>query len=402
MQRQTGFIRDASASVAVQAAMLLLLVLGFIALGVEISQLLLEQRKQQLVADSAAMAAASATLLGVSDLQSEARAVAAQLGYRNGVNDVTVSAARPPTTGAHANDSKYVEVKVERVLTPALIQLFRVGTFTVKARAVAVAGTSSIACVLTLGTSGTAIDMSQNSSLTMSGCGVATNSTSNSSVNMANNATINGSVTTAGDVAMSNGASVTGSVTKQATAIADPYASVVLPTGSPTYSSTPAGIIPHGVYTNGWNLSGPRTLEQGGTFFVRSQWKMSNNASLIGTNVTIIIDGSYKIDIGNNVTLTLSAPTSGNLSGIAIYSGSSTNQTQTVSNNGTLNITGALYFPHQTVDLQNNTTTTGTSCTQIVAKKLLLDNNAAMTLKPSCTGAGTTQIGSTTNASLAE
>jgi Flp pilus assembly protein TadG len=401
--RLFDFRRSASGSVAVQAAFLILLALGFIALGVEASQLLLEQRKQQSVADSAAMAAASAVKLGVSDLQGEARAVAAQLGYRNGANNVTVTAVNPPSAGAHAGDSQYVEVKVKRAYTPGLMQLFRQGSVTVQARAVAKAGQSSAACILALSGSGTAISMANNSSLTLPGCGVATNSTSGSSISLGNNAIIGGNVTTAGDI--SGSGTVTGTVTKQASAATDPYASVSFTTPAGPNPSTSGSTLSPGVYTSGWTFGNntTKTLEAG-VYYVKSGISFGNNVTINGTGVTIVIDGNYAISSGNGLALNLSAPTSGLTKGIALYSSknNSSSVTQTFSNNATLNVTGALYFPSQSVQLDNNVSTTGPSCTQIVANKLILSNNATITLKPSCTGVGTTDIGSSSNASLAE
>jgi len=405
--RQFDFRRSASGSVAVQAAFLILLALGFVALGVEASQLLLEQRKQQSVADSAAMTAASAVMLGVSDLQAEARAVAAQLGYRDGVNNVTVTASNPPAAGTHAGDAQYVEVKVRRTYTPGLMQLFRQGPLTVQARAVAKAGQSSKTCLFALDTSGAdALNVDNNAVLNMPGCGLATNSTSNSSINLHNNSTLNGSVTTAGDVLMGSAAAVSGSINRHSSVVTDPYVGVALPAkgSSKTVSGT---TLSPGNYAAGWNFDNNTTITlQPGVYYVGTELKTKNNVTINGTGVTIIIDGDYAMDFGNGATLNLSAPTDAttySTAGILFYSAAShTQKTQSIGNNGTLNLTGALYFPSQTVYFGNNVTTTGSTCTQVIGKNIQIQNNANLTFNSSCTGKGTTDIGSSSNASLAE
>ena len=382
--------------------MLMLLVLGFIGLGVEISQLLLEHRKQQSVADAAAIAAASAPVTGASNLQYEARAVAAQLGYRHGENGVTVTAANPPTTGAHTGDAKYVEVKIQRAFTPAFVQLFRQGAFTVQARAMAKAGEGSKTCIMALGTTGTALSLANNATLTMPGCGVMVNSTSNSAASLDNNATINGDLTVAGDVSQANNAVVTGTLTTGASGGTNPYAAYS-PTGERPEQDSSGSTLDPGVYPDGWDFKNETKTLRPGTYYIQSKLALDNNVTLTGTGVTIVIEGNYDVRVRNNVTLNLSAPTTGDNKGMLLYSSpNNTSVTQTFGNNTTLNITGALYLPSQTVKFDNNVTTTSSSCTQIISKSLELDNNAAVTLKPDCSGAGTAQLGSSSNASLVE
>ena len=402
---QTGFGRSTSGSVAVQVALLLLLVLGFIALGVEVSQLLLEHRKQQSAADSAAVTAASAKLAGIADLRSEARAVAASQGYNDAANDVAVTVDNPPSGGTYAGNSQYIEVKVERTFTPGLIQLFRQGAFTVRARATAKAAAGSSACMMALDTSADkALELSNNASINLPGCGLIVNSTSNSAIRLENNATVTGNVTVAGAVSKANNAVVNGTVTTAASAGSDPYAGVSPSRAGLTDQDTTGPTLKPGIYKNGWDLSNGfnKPLEPG-LYFIKSKFVLKNNVTLTGTGVTIIVDGDYDIDIGNNVTLTLSAPTSGVTSGIVLYSSSNNNTViHKFNNNTTLNLTGALYFRNQTVRFMNNVITNGSLCTQVVARKIQLQNNAAVTLNSSCSGTGTSTLGSGGAASLVE
>lgn len=399
---------------AVQSALLLLLVLGFLALGLESASLLLEQRKQQAVADSAAVAAASAVKLGVTDLQGEARAVSAQLGYRNGVGGVTVTAVNPPATGPHTGDADYVEVKVKRTFMPALTQLFRPGSVSVMARAVASTGAGgggagSGVCALVLeSTSADAVKLDNTGKITLPSCGLQVNSTSNNAVRMYNNSKIDGNLMVGGDVSTINSATITGTVTKQAPAATDPYASVVLPSSHvetmPSLSNNQKVQLKPGIYTDGWSFWGSQevTLDPG-VYYVRKNLLLSNSVTITGTGVTIVIDGNYAIGMSNSTVLNLTAPTSGPTKGIAIYSSQST-APQQFTNSGALNVTGALYFPNQTVELNNSASNSGASnCTQLVARKLYLTNSANLTLKGSCAGTGTAQLGTSLGpAGLAE
>ena len=91
--------------------------------------------------------------------------------------------------------------------------------------------------------------------------------------------------------------------------------------------------------------------------------------SMIGTGVTLVINGNYAIDLNNNAIINLTAPTSGPTSGLIFFgsrTGTPTVQ-QTFSNNTIFNLTGAVYFPNQIINFENNGTTAPTGgCTQVV------------------------------------
>ena len=405
---QAGFGRSTSGSVAVQVALLLLLVLGFIALGVEVSQLLLEHRKQQAVADGAAIAAASAMALGA-DLPAEARAVAASLGYNDTANDIAVTVANPPASGTYAGNNQFVEVKVERTFTPGLIQLFRQGVFTVRARALARGGQASSACLMALDTSAAdAVNIYNGAVVGLPGCGVISNSTSNSSINVSNSATVNGFVTTAGDITVGSNAVINGTVAKHASAAVDPYAGInpgARPSNQLTAPSKPSEPLDPGWYQDGWDFGSNAKVDlKPGIYWVSKKLSMKPGTRITGKGVTIIIDGNYQIDTGSGTTIELTAPTISPTAGIVFYSSKNNipTFTQAFKNGNTLIANGALYFPSQTVEFSNNLTTSGGSCTQVVARKIQIDQNAILTFNSSCTGFGTSQLGSSTPASLVE
>jgi hypothetical protein len=405
--RPFDFWRSASGSVAVQAAFLMLLVLGFIALGVEASQLLLEQRKQQSAADSAAMAAAA---LNVPNRTTEARALTASVGYRHGVNNVAVSVADPPGAGAHVGDSQYLEVKVQQAVTPGIMQLFHPGSVTVQARSVALKAFNVSACLVALDTSSSgAIYIKNNAVVTTSACGLATNSASASAVDLRNNVTVNGAVASAGGVSTSPGVVVSGGIGKHASAVSDPYASRAIParpsTPQPNAASTPSSPLNPGWYPNGWDFGNNANVTLNpGVYWIGTKLNFGNNATITGTGVTLIIDGGYAINPGNGATLNLTAPTSGTTAGILFYSSASNSSAvqQNFGNHDVLNLKGLLYFPSQTMFFDNNITTGASACTQVVARKIVIENNATLTFNSSCSGVGTSQMIVKINPRLAE
>ena len=67
----------------------MIVILGMIGLGVEITFVLYKQRQMQSAADSAAMGGATALMRGYpANFSVESRAIAANVGFVNGVDDV--------------------------------------------------------------------------------------------------------------------------------------------------------------------------------------------------------------------------------------------------------------------------------------------------------------------------
>lgn len=89
---------DQSGSVAVAAAVILPILLGFTALAVDGSSWLTTRQSMQGAADMAAFSAAIA--YGASaNITTEAKSVSAAGGYVDGQNGVVVTVAQPPTSG---------------------------------------------------------------------------------------------------------------------------------------------------------------------------------------------------------------------------------------------------------------------------------------------------------------
>ena len=399
-----GIGRREDGSVAIQLALAATVILGMVALGVEITFVIYKHRQMQAAADAAAFSAAVAKQAGYpADFGLEARAATAEVGYVNGVGGVNVTVNNPPLTGNYTTNTNAVEVVVSQSQTLSLVSLFQSGLFNVGARAVAIPGDSGQFCVLGLDTSASAtVRILNNGMVASRTCGVAVNSRSSTALILDNNAAIYGPVSVVGRYSVANNAHLyyqTSPYPKSgASAVSDPYASLTLSASGATSRTQPTGCttcnLQPGRYSNGLNYTNGGTLNfAAGVYYIDSRLNLSNSVTVNATSgVTIVVNGNYAINIGNNVTLNLAAPTTGATAGVAFASirTASSSVTQTFSNNAIINLTGAIYFPNQTLLLSNNATINTPVCGQLIARIVQLQNNA--NLKNVCGGTGAVQM----------
>jgi hypothetical protein len=388
-------------AVAMVIGLSLIVIIGMAALGSEIVYVLLKHREMQSAADSSALSGATALTAGYpTDFRLQARSVASVGGFTDGVAGTAVTVNNPPLSGPYAGSSSAVEVIIAQPQSLSLISLFRSGTINVGARAVAVLGASTY-CILALDSSASgAITLSNNAIVSNPNCGVAANSSSNRALVLNNNAVIDGPVRVVGNWSVANGAGLDGGPNVQnAAPAANPYANVQLqsiPSCTSQSGSSGSNVSVHltpGHFCSGWNFGNSVSLTlAAGSYYVDQKLAIGNSATITGTGVTLVINGNYAMSLGNGAAITLSAPTSGAYSGIAILglSNASTSITQDFSNNVTVAITGAIDIPRQTVKISNNG---ATPCTQLVARVIDISNNVNFNNR--CSGTGVSAIGST-------
>jgi hypothetical protein len=120
--------------------------------------------------------------------------------------------------------------------------------------------------------------------------------------------------------------------------------------------------------------------------------------------VTIVLTGSgsnyASAQIANGTTLNLTAPTSGATAGLAFFQDrqSTISATNSIAGGASFDVTGALYFPSQSVSYSNGTSNPS-GCTQLIAWRISYTGGASF--KNNCSGTGTTGIG-TSATSLVE
>lgn len=390
-------------SVAIQIALSLTLVIGFVSLGMEIAFLLMKHRQMQSAADGAALGAAVAIESGhPADFVAESRAIAAEAQFVHGVAGVSVVVNHPPTLGTNAGNASAVEVIISQPQDLAMVRLYRSGTFNVGARAVALIGSpGGLYCMLALDPSASSAAYFKNNAVaTNPECGIAVNSSSNTALYLENNSIINGPVSVHGHWLLSNGSHIYGPATQNAPVSIDPYASVSLQTipactgQNGTVNSAVRTLNP-GHFCSGFSFTNNATVTlTPGAYYVDTKLTMNNNVTVNATGgVTIIVNGNYAVNIGNNAALNVTAPTTGPYAGIALMGLRTATPTvsQVFGNNAMLNIVGALYFPNQILHFSNNGIVGTSHCTQVIARIIDIDNNVY--LDNDCAATGVTPIG---------
>ena len=116
----------------------------------------------------------------------------------------------------------------------------------------------------------------------------------------------------------------------------------------------------------------------GGTFSIQG------GSSVTATGgVTIYLTGGATVNIANGANVTLSAQSSGSYQGVLFYQDRSMTSpgNSTFAGGATMNFTGSLYFPHAELDI-NNGSSTGGSTMAVVADKVNFQGGAHLLADP--------------------
>jgi hypothetical protein len=407
--------RSSSGSVAVLVSVMLLVLVGFTALGTEVVALLMAQRRMQVAADSAVLAAVTARATGYpAAYADEAVALARAAGYVDGEGAITVDVNTPPLSGSYAGSAKAVEVVIRRTEQLALVSLFRSAGVTLTARAVGIVGDSGL-CVLALsGSIAGAIQASNGAIVQLTQCGVGANSTSSTAITVSGAALLAAaSLTVVGNYRVTTGGTlnISGAIETGAPATTDPYADRVVPTpgnclsgGSISHKNL---ALPAGTYCSGITISNTSKVTLNGVYVVRDGDFEVRGGSTVSGTATIVLTGTGSggnigsVTISNGAILNITAPASGATAGMVFFQdrrapSSGTNDFVGSSSN-TLN--GAVYFPNQILNFSNGSSASSI-CTQLVARRITF--SGGINLKLSCAGMGTTPIGGGGDARLVE
>lgn len=410
-------VADCSGGVAVPTAISLVVLLGCAGLGSEVASWYVSRRSMQGAADTAAYSAAyikaandgSGTTYVV-----EATSVAGSYGYVDGTNGVGVTVNSPPSSGSQVNDNTAVEVIITQTPKLAFAALYLKGSPLIKARAVATPGASG--CVLALDR-GSVTDVSNNGQTTvnLNHCNLYVNSSSNTALSLVGGATTNAyAAYISGDYSTSaQGALNTTSGTHtHAAPTDDPYADVQIPSysgcsqnnyslnagQSKTFRAGPSPMV----FCNGFSISGGSrvTFDPGVYIFDRGSFSITGNSSVVGSapGVALIFTSSTgsnyaTVSIGGGSIVAITAPTSGPLAGLAFFQdrNAPASGSDSFAGGTTQNITGAIYFPAQSVTFSGGTATGGPACTQLIAQKITFNGNA--NFNNNCAGVGVRGIG---------
>ena len=432
--------KDRKGAIAVTTALSLSAMLGIAALGTEGASWYATQRHVQKAADAAAASASVAYLGGnTTSYQTIATSVAGANGFVNGQNGISVVVNRPPTKGNFTQNTSAIEVIITTPIQPLLSSLFLASAINVQGRGVA-GPAPSANCFLALDpTSQNHRFLVKNqSTVDAPDCGIAANGLSDhdvldvkdSSKLIAKSITLHAgyeySSSATIQVMVANGIKTFQPVT------ADPYATRTIPTPAAcnqvnlkvtasttlqpgTYCGTTVingsinVTLASGTYIfDGGNAAKASGLPSGAKLY---DFSIVSGAKVSGSNVTLVLTtstsdtatiGSVNIDTDSEIAI--SAPTSGNLSGMAIWqdgraslaaSKSEYNigdaNTNSIGKGSTGDINGVIYIPRQPVFWRG--TSSGSACTQIIAYAIQFLKNSSFSYK--CDTAGVTPITST-------
>ncbi len=392
-------------------AVMLPVLVGIVGLGVESGQWYAGKRGLQTAADAAALSGAFERAHGHPDrVQASALRDATRNGFVNTLpNTITVN--NPPATGAYTGEQKAVEV-ILRAHPTLLLSAIDLRDLTLVARAVAQVQVTGTACVLALDPSASAaISNSGNPTVNMAGCVLAANSDSSSAIDITGSSDlIADSLYTVGDY--SSGGSATVNLARDPLthefALDDPYANVDIPTISgcdaTNASYNNSRVINPGVYCGGISFGAQANVRlnpgtyylDGGDFRANAGAVVTCNCSGAGDGVTFVLTstgspsqiGTVTINGGANITLN-APPNSSPFAGILFYQDrrAPTGSTDKFNGGANQSLTGALYFPNQTVEYAGNNSPNAATCTQIIGNQVVFTGNATIN-NTGCPGAG--------------
>lgn len=395
-------------SVALLVALMLVVLLGFVALGTEVGVLLMTSRQMQSAADSAALAAAVAKNKGYpAAFADDAFAVARAAGFISGEADTTITVNNPPVSGAYAGDETAIEVVIQQLQHLVLVPMFYGGPWPLRVRAVATTGGGGGPCVLALETSANEPLYANNGGqLLIAGCGVGSNSSSNRAIRASGNGRITAaSLTTVGNYYTSGGGTITisGSIDIHASATPDPYLDRVVPTPSTCRTVPPMpfnGELPQGTYCAGINITNGSHVTLNGLYILRTGDFVVQGGSTLSGTASIVLTGTGSgtntgvVTITGGAVINLTALATGPTAGMIFFQDRRARTTGTNNFYGgtTSTLTGALYFPRQTVNFSNGGSTTA-ACTEIIARRILIGGGSTVNIN--CGGGGTPISGGT-------
>jgi Flp pilus assembly protein TadG len=409
-----AFLRDASGNYAIIGGLLSPVLIGAAGLATEGGLWYNTHQTVQGAADSAALSAAARYGLDIhANLDDQADAVVATYGYTTGVAGTTVTVNRPASTGAYTGNNKSIEVIITTRQSRLLSSIYSSAPVTITGRAVALPGNNGTGCVLSLNATASGGTTSKGTSaIDLMLCSLYDNSSDPSALVNTGSATISAdSVNVVGNISGGSGITATNGVNRGVSAASDPYANVAMPTyagcdfNNKTYKTTVT--INPGVYCNGIQLNAGAvvTMNPGVYIIDRGTLQIAGGATLQGTGVTIFFTSSTgagwaDATINGGATVAITGPTSGPLSGIAMFGDRNMPTSTTFKFNGGVNqvLGGAVYIPHGAVQYAGGAST-NVHCTQLIGDTITFVGNSNLAID--CSAYGTRSIG-TSQASLVE
>ncbi|WP_150293572.1 pilus assembly protein TadG-related protein [Sphingobium estronivorans] len=394
-----------TAAVGPLMALMLIPISGAVAMAVEMGQWYYFQRSMQNAADTAAIAAATNNSTTGSTYIAEAKAAAAPYGFVDGQNSATVGATVVTCpTGVAAGATCY-QASLSKVLPISFSALvgFRGDAAygsgrgqTIVASAIATAGGAGRTfCITTLSTANNSLQSNGGPKPDLGGCSLYSNG----------DATCNGHDLGA-DYGYARGTNRGCGVNKvsNAAAVTDNFAALAnyIPTNNcggnypktPSQTKVSSDITANVTYCGDVQLTKNVAVTKANTTITifNGTLDLAGNtlSTASGASVTVIFGGTTATNImtdsangGKSGSLDLTAPSSGNWSGVAMYQDprlTSMVDTTYAGNKPTWNISGLVYLPKTNLTFSGavNKSSNGATCFGLVAYTILVNGTGSI------------------------
>lgn len=380
--------RNDQGQILVLTVLCMSVLLGFMALAIDVGQLLYSKRQLQAAADAAAIAGAleiaqCASTTNCAAMQAAAKSAITENGYATPAL-VTQCAANTNTgltlilnngpcalgsSDPKNGNASYVEALVTLQQPMLFARILGLDSVRLTARAEAGKGDATY-CVHVINSSASqALLMNSNANLTAS-CGVIVDSSSSTSMLINSGASlISTANNTHGGTLINGSPTISPSIVTGVAVQADPLASLPTPTvgscgtttsspytGSKYQLNVNSGVTATfnpGVYCGGINLNSNATATfNSGTYIFQGSVNVNSGASITGNGVTIYMDsGQFIMNSGSSANLV--APTTGTYAGVLIYQSKSDTNQLILNGSSTSVWQGAIYLPTANLTLNS-------------------------------------------------
>jgi hypothetical protein len=396
---------DESGQTLVLTACCMTLLMGFLALSIDVGILFRARRNMQIAADAAAVAGALDLKYNTTGQPASLKAAATASALANGVtNSSYVTVNDPPLNGYHKSTG-FIEVIISQPTRTFFMGMFHMTSIPVAARAVAGSGANN-GCIWTLARSGADVSLTGSGAITAQNCDIYDDSGASNALTLTGSGSVSAkAIGIVGGYSKTGSGSITPNPPTTGIAPAsDPLAGLPVPsvstatcTGSNTAcnpsntgSSSPAPLSP-GTYTSISNTgSGTLTLSPGnyiisgnltntgsgklilgagnysiggnfsstgssaltlgsGFYTVGGNLTLTGSGAMTGTGVTFYTQGTTAVTGSGNMDLT--APTSGTYSGVLFFQSRSDSNAMSLTGSGGDIVQGILYAPAAALNL---------------------------------------------------
>jgi hypothetical protein len=366
--------------------------LGLIGLALDTAYVQQVKTRMQTAADAAAIGAVDELKMnGSAGVVTAGKGDAGQNGFTDGVNGVTVTINNPPLSGYYTGDRTAAEALISQNVPTFFMSVLGFRSMVVRARAVSRQG-SGPDCLYVLDSSGTAFSISGGATVNVS-CGIVIDSGNSSALSASGGARVTAAaINIVGNYSSSGGAVLSPTPHTGANSQPDPLAYLTAPAvaaGCPNPGVSVSGgataTITEGVYCNGISVSGNSTLNLSpGVYILKGGgMSVSGGSHVNGTGVTIYntkdATHSYQpISFSGGTFIHLTAPTSGDLSGILMFQDRSVmgGGQSSLSGGANQSLVGSLYFPTTALSYSGGAATD--AYTIIVAKSISFSGGSVM------------------------